>query len=91
MRILQNLLPTGPSSCKRLKLLMTNTDYCSFITEIHYPITYEKCGSGLNAENIKADRPKILRPTHFSCMKDIKADSFLPLTNINANMFKSGE
>jgi hypothetical protein len=26
-----------------------------------------------NAENIKANRPKILMPTHFSCMKDIKA------------------
>ena len=28
-------------------------------------------GGVTNAENIKADRPKILRPTHFSCMKDI--------------------
>ena len=44
-----------------------------------------------NAQNIKANRPKILRPTHFSCMKDIKADSFSALTNINADMFKSGE
>ena len=48
-------------------------------------------GPVLNAENIKADRPKILRPTHFSCMKDIKADSFSALTNIKADMFKSGE
>jgi hypothetical protein len=48
-------------------------------------------GPVLNAENIKADRPKISRPTHFSCMKDIKADGFLALTNIKANMFKSGE
>ncbi len=48
-------------------------------------------GLVLNAENIKADRSKILRPTHFSCMKDIKADSFLALTNINADMFKSRE
>ena len=48
-------------------------------------------GPVLNAENIKADRPKILRPTHFSCMKDIKANSFSALTNINADMFKSGE
>jgi hypothetical protein len=30
-------------------------------------------GEVTNAKNIKADRPKILRPTHFSCMKDIKA------------------
>jgi hypothetical protein len=51
----------------------------------------KKLGPVLNAENIKANRPKILRPTHFSCMKDIKADSFSALTNINADMFKSGE
>ena len=44
-----------------------------------------------NAQNIKANRPKILRPTHFSCMKDIKADSFSALTNNNADMFESGE
>jgi hypothetical protein len=30
-------------------------------------------GEVTNAKNIKADKPKILRPTHFSCMKDIKA------------------
>ena len=48
-------------------------------------------GPVFNAKNIKADRPKILRPTHFSCIKDIKADSFSALTNINADMFKSGE
>jgi hypothetical protein len=47
-------------------------------------------GPVTNAKNIKADSPKILRPTHFSCTKDIKADSFLALTNINANMFESG-
>jgi hypothetical protein len=35
--------------------------------------TVLKSGEVTNAENIKADRPKILRPTHFSCMKDIKA------------------
>ena len=51
----------------------------------------QNSGPVTNAENIKADRPKILRPTHFSCMKDIKADSFLALTNINADMFESGE
>jgi hypothetical protein len=28
------------------------------------------------AKNIKANLPKILRPTHFSGMKDIKADKF---------------
>ena len=41
-----------------------------------------------NAKNIKANMPKILRPTHFSDMKDIKADSFLALTNIKTNMLK---
>ena len=30
-------------------------------------------GEVTNAENIKADRPKILKPTHFSCIKNIKA------------------
>ncbi len=30
-----------------------------------------------NAENIKADRPKILRPTHFSCIKNIKAEKLV--------------
>ncbi len=42
-----------------------------------------------NAKNIKVDSPKILRQTHFSCTKDIKADSFLALTNIYADMFES--
>jgi hypothetical protein len=37
-----------------------------------------------NAKNIKADSPKILRPTHFLCTKDIKTNSFLALTNMNA-------
>jgi hypothetical protein len=30
-------------------------------------------GPVTNTKNIKANTPKILRPTHFSCMKDIKA------------------
>jgi hypothetical protein len=34
---------------------------------------YKKTGEVTNTKNIKADRHKILRPTHFSCMKDIKA------------------
>jgi hypothetical protein len=34
-------------------------------------------GEVTNAKNIKADRPKILRPTHFSCMKDIKAEKLV--------------
>ncbi len=34
-------------------------------------------GEVTNAENIKADMPKILRPTHFSCMKDIKAEKLV--------------
>ena len=45
-------------------------------------------GEVTNAENIKANSPKILRPTHFSCTKDIKADSFLALTNIDTDMLK---
>ena len=42
----------------------------------------------LNAENIKADRGKILTPTDFSCTKNIKADSFSALINIKADMKK---
>jgi hypothetical protein len=42
-------------------------------------------GEVLNAENIKADRGKILTPTHFSDPKDIKADIFSALTNIKAD------
>ncbi len=34
-------------------------------------------GEVTNAENIKADRPKILRPTHFSCIKNIKAEKLV--------------
>jgi hypothetical protein len=34
-------------------------------------------GEVTNAENIKADRPKILRPTHFSGPKDIKAEKWV--------------
>ncbi len=45
-------------------------------------------GEVTNAENIKADMPKILRPTHFSRPKDIKANSFLALINIKADMKK---
>ena len=30
-----------------------------------------------NAENIKADTPKILRPTHFSGTKDTKAEKLV--------------
>jgi hypothetical protein len=36
-----------------------------------------KKGEVTNAENIKADRPKILRPTHFSGPKDIKAKKWV--------------
>ncbi len=42
----------------------------------------------LNAKNIKANSHKILRPTHFSCTKNIKADSFSALINIKADMKK---
>jgi hypothetical protein len=48
-------------------------------------------GPVTNAQNIKANSPKILRPTHFSCTKDIKADSFSALTNIIADMFEKSE
>jgi hypothetical protein len=48
----------------------------------------KKSGPVLNAENIKADSHKILRPTHFSCTKNIKADSFSALINIKAYMKK---
>ena len=34
-------------------------------------------GEVTNAENIKADTPKILRPTHFSGPKDIKAEKWV--------------
>ncbi len=45
-------------------------------------------GPVTNAKNIKADSHKILRPTHFTCTKNIKADSFLALINIKADMKK---
>ncbi len=53
---------------------------------IHEP--GQKLGPVTNAENIKADSHKILRPTHFSCTKNIKADSYLALINIKADMKK---
>jgi hypothetical protein len=71
------------------KLLIQQLSLYSNVQKITFLV--KRTGPVLNAENIKADRPKILRPTHFSCMKDIKADSFLALTNIKADMFKSGE
>jgi hypothetical protein len=40
-------------------------------------LTTNKPGEVTNVENIKADRPKILRPTHFSCIKDIKAEKLV--------------
>ena len=45
-------------------------------------------GEVTNAKNIKADTPKILRPTHFSGTKDIKANIFLALINIKADLSK---
>ena len=45
-------------------------------------------GEVTNAKNIKANMPKILRPTHFLGMKYIKADSFSAVTNIKADMLK---
>ena len=46
-------------------------------------------GEVTNAENINADTPKILTPTHFWRTKNIKADSFSALKNFNADMLKS--
>jgi len=51
-------------------------------------LTVDDLGPVLNAENIKADSHKILRPTHFSCTINIKADSFSALINIKADMKK---
>ena len=47
-----------------------------------------KKGEVTNAKNIKADKPKILKPTHFSGPKDNKADSFSALINIKADIKK---
>ena len=54
-------------------------------------------GEVTNAENIKADTPKILRPTHFSGPKDIKAEKwvvgvvpwnfFFPIGVVGANIW----
>ena len=51
-------------------------------------LTVDDLGPVLNAENIKAGSHKILRPTHFSCTINIKADSFSALINIKADMKK---
>jgi hypothetical protein len=48
-----------------------------------------RTGQITKAENIKANLPKILKPTHFSSMKNIKANPFLIATDINAGLFKS--
>ena len=50
--------------------------------------SFKKMDPALNAENIKADRGKILTPTDFSCTKNIKANSFSALINIKADMKK---
>ena len=47
-------------------------------------------GHGTKAKNIKADSPKILRPTCFSGMEDIKANTFSCLKDIRANSFFLG-
>ena len=54
-------------------------------------------GEVTNTENIKADTPKILRPTHFSGPKDIKAEKwvvgvvpwnfFFPIGVVGANIW----
>ncbi len=52
-------------------------------------IPIQTMGEVTIAENIKADTPKILRPTrHFSGTKDIKAEIFLALINIKADLLK---
>ena len=58
--------------------------HCILISNIEFSIW----DPALNAENIKADRGKILTPTDFSCTKNIKADSFSALINIKADMKK---
>jgi hypothetical protein len=45
-------------------------------------------GPVTNAKHIKADTPKILMPTHFWRTKNIKANIFLALINIKADMKK---
>ena len=40
-------------------------------------LSVEIVGPVTNAENIKADTPKILRPTHFSGTKDTKAEKLV--------------
>ncbi len=40
-------------------------------------VNFKNMGPVLNAENIKADTPKILTPTHFSDPKDINAKKWV--------------
>ncbi len=48
------------------------------LQSIHVAGLHQKnMGEVTNAENIKADTPKILRPTHFSGPKDIKAEKWV--------------
>jgi hypothetical protein len=43
---------------------------------LHQKNAPKKWDPALNAENIKADRGKILTPTHFSDPKDINAETW---------------
>ncbi len=51
-------------------------------------VSFIQLGEVTKAENIKADSPKILKLTCFSCTKDIKVDSFFIATDINADLLK---
>ena len=71
----------------RKYLFLLRNNFNSFLKT--FSIEFEaSLDPALNAENIKADSHKILRPTHFSCTKNIKADSFSALINIKADMKK---
>ncbi len=73
---------------KTNKLKVINFSFLLLISpdETEYWEVRNILGMVTNAKNIKADSPKILRPTHFWSIKDIKADSFLALTNIKADL-----
>ncbi len=45
-----------------------------------------RMGPVTKTENIKTDANKILRPTHFSGLKNIKTDSFLVGLNLSKKM-----
>jgi hypothetical protein len=71
-------------SFERKLHLCLHSKECHFSTEINFERTTDefqknviRSGPVSNAKNIKADSPKILRPTHFSRTKDINAKKLL--------------